>query len=91
MIVVKHVDSIFGSLLPIRLSTFKLVLYYIIFNQYIFCNVGRPDYFSENVFKKYIYTSILKSKDVRHKAEKTSNISMPLGLTQNRDTFFSAY
>ena len=25
MIVVKHVDSIFGSLLPIRLSTFKLV------------------------------------------------------------------
>ena len=26
MIVVKHVDSIFGSLLPIRLSTFKLVL-----------------------------------------------------------------
>ena len=27
MIVVKHVDSIFGSLLPIRLSTFKLVKY----------------------------------------------------------------
>ena len=26
MIVVKHVDSIFGSLVPIRLSTFKLVL-----------------------------------------------------------------
>ena len=26
MIVVKHVDSIFGSLLPIRLSTFKLVV-----------------------------------------------------------------
>ena len=26
MIVVKHVDSIFGSLLPIRLSTFKLVI-----------------------------------------------------------------
>ena len=26
MIVVKHVDSIVGSLLPIRLSTFKLVL-----------------------------------------------------------------
>ena len=25
MILVKHVDSIFGSLLPIRLSTFKLV------------------------------------------------------------------
>ena len=25
MIVVKHVDSIFGSLLPIRLSTFRLV------------------------------------------------------------------
>ena len=30
MIVVKHVDSIFGSLLPIRLSTFKLVLYHIL-------------------------------------------------------------
>ena len=31
MIMVKHVDSIVGSLLPIRLSTFKLViLYYII-------------------------------------------------------------
>ena len=28
MIVVKHVDSIFGSLLPIRLSTFKLVYMY---------------------------------------------------------------
>ena len=26
MIVVKHVDSIFGSLLPIRLSTSKLVI-----------------------------------------------------------------
>ena len=30
MIVVKHVDSIFGSLLPIRLSTFKLVFEVII-------------------------------------------------------------
>ena len=28
MIVVKHVDSIFGSMLPIRLSTFKLVYMY---------------------------------------------------------------
>ena len=32
MIVVKHVDSIFGSLLPIRLSTFKLVYLCIIFS-----------------------------------------------------------
>ena len=30
MIVVKHVDSIFGSLLPIRLSTFKLVDIFVI-------------------------------------------------------------
>ena len=33
MIMVKHVDSIVGSLLPIRLSTFKVVYVY----NYIIC------------------------------------------------------
>ena len=36
MIVVKHVDSIFGSLLPIRLSTFKLVYIHIIVCNHIY-------------------------------------------------------
>ena len=66
MIVVKHVDSVFGSLLPIRLSTFKLVVHILML---------RPR------FKKHIPCSCLTlvrlrvntkpgiSEDRRHKAE----------------------
>ena len=37
MIVVKHVDSIVGSLLPIRLSTFKLVTFIRLLKRSYFC------------------------------------------------------
>ena len=58
MIVVKHVDSIFGSLLPIRLSTFKLVMSY--FHFYIYKAIRKVLFlliFSERSYKGLIFSS----------------------------------
>ena len=56
MIVVKHVNSIFGSLLPIRLSTFKLVFRKL--NQFL------NFYFLNMDISLNIYTPVMIFKDV---------------------------